>query len=139
MHRGFDGPQHSGQYNSRPWEADCSFFHNEGGWKSEYGEFFLSWYSEELAGHMKRMLRVAKFVINDWMVGFEDQTEPARILKSLMRMWQQPTGTAGAAFANADSDEKVDAPPEPDAKRIKKYTPLSRVIPCPHNLFLLPA
>lgn len=131
MHRGLDGPQHCGSYNSRPWEADCSFFHNEGGWKLEYGEFFLSWYSGELAGHMKRMLRVAKLVINDWMVGFEDEPEPRRIFKSLMQLWERPAGTVDAVSANPD---EIDVPPEPDLRRVKKYKPLkNRVSPCSYK------
>lgn len=137
VHRGMDGPQNTGHYNSRPWEADCSFFHNEGAWKSEYGEFFLSWYSGELAAHMNRMLGTAKTVLDEWMVGFEKKPKetgwtvagltnfknlwPLSNLKSereLQDVEESSDKTAG------ELEKKVSGP---DPKKIRKYSPLNRV------------
>jgi beta-amylase len=49
------GPHDAGHYNAR--EAETRFFHPEdGSWDSEYGRFFLSWYSGELVAHCDRVL-----------------------------------------------------------------------------------
>lgn len=57
------GPHDSGSYNSTPDETN--FFRSwGGGWDSEYGKFFLSWYSGALLDHGERMLQVASSVFN---------------------------------------------------------------------------
>ncbi|ONL93540.1 beta amylase2 [Zea mays] len=38
------GPGDSGSY--KDWPEDTGFFRREGGWSTEYGEFFMSWYSQ---------------------------------------------------------------------------------------------
>eukprot|EP00792_Barthelona_sp_PAP020_P007201 TRINITY_DN3121_c4_g7_i1.p1 TRINITY_DN3121_c4_g7~~TRINITY_DN3121_c4_g7_i1.p1 ORF type:complete len:445 (+),score=119.20 TRINITY_DN3121_c4_g7_i1:27-1361(+) len=45
-------PTDAGNYNSMPWET--SFFRD--GYKSEYGLFFLKWYSQSLIDHAMRIL-----------------------------------------------------------------------------------
>lgn len=48
----------AGHYNSRSWET--GFFLSSGGsWDSEYGRFFLSWYSGMLLTHADDVLSVA--------------------------------------------------------------------------------
>lgn len=57
------GPHDSGFYNSTPDETN--FFRGWGGsWDSEYGKFFLSWYSGALLEHGERMIQVASAVFN---------------------------------------------------------------------------
>jgi len=58
---GGSGPHDSGGYNDRPHQT--GFFNNaNGSWMSDYGHFFLSWYSEELLAHGDRMLAAASLV-----------------------------------------------------------------------------
>lgn len=55
------GPHDAGGYNNLPHET--GFFRAHlGSWDSEYGQFFLSWYSGELVEHGDRMLRCAREV-----------------------------------------------------------------------------
>lgn len=59
---GHGGPHDAGSYNSREW--DTGFFHNDGGsFESEYGKFFLEWYSGELAAHADRVLGAVRAVL----------------------------------------------------------------------------
>lgn len=49
--------KHVGNYNSKPWET--GFFVSQGGsWDSEYGRFFLEWYSNNLLRHADKLLTV---------------------------------------------------------------------------------
>eukprot|EP01018_Ginkgo_biloba_P025506 Gb_26014 [translate_table: standard] len=57
---GGDGPHDSGHYNQFPEET--GFFRREGTWNSEYGRFFLQWYSEMLVAHGDRVLTAAEAV-----------------------------------------------------------------------------
>jgi hypothetical protein len=55
---GNSGPHDALNYNSAP--ASNTFFKDNGGsWESSYGEFFLSWYSSQLAFHCDRLLSLA--------------------------------------------------------------------------------
>lgn len=55
---GSNGPHDSGQYNQFP--EDTGFFKRDGTWKSEYGKFFLEWYSGKLLQHGDMILAAAK-------------------------------------------------------------------------------
>eukprot|EP01018_Ginkgo_biloba_P012651 Gb_23609 [translate_table: standard] len=57
---GSDGPRDSGHYNQFPEET--GFFRREGTWNTEYGRFFLQWYSEMLLAHGDRILTAAEAV-----------------------------------------------------------------------------
>lgn len=58
IHRGLGGPHDSGTYNSSAW--DTGFFVSDGGnWDSEYGRFFLAWYSGLLERHADAVLGAA--------------------------------------------------------------------------------
>ncbi|GIL83204.1 hypothetical protein Vretimale_11282 [Volvox reticuliferus] len=60
---GRSGPHDAGHYNSSIW--DSGFFNsNTGSWKTAYGEFFLSWYSDMLLKHADRVLTAATEVLN---------------------------------------------------------------------------
>jgi hypothetical protein len=50
------GPSDAGDYNCMPEDSD--FFRS--GYKSAYGEFFLTWYSESLIEHGDNVLTVAR-------------------------------------------------------------------------------
>lgn len=61
--RGLSGPHDCGDYNSPAW--DTSFFVSQGGsWDTEYGDFFLSWYSGLLLQHADRVLAAASEALN---------------------------------------------------------------------------
>ena len=61
---GSTGPRDAGEYNN--WPEDTPFFRKEGGgWNSEYGEFFLTWYSKMLLDHGERILTTAKSIFED--------------------------------------------------------------------------
>lgn len=56
--RGGEGPHDCGDYNSPAW--DTAFFVSSGGsWNTDYGHFFLSWYSGLLLQHADRVLAAA--------------------------------------------------------------------------------
>ncbi|CAN6282920.1 unnamed protein product [Urochloa humidicola] len=60
---GHGGPTDAGSYNN--WPEDTLFFRREnGGWSSEYGDFFLSWYSQMLLEHGDRILTSATSVFS---------------------------------------------------------------------------
>lgn len=60
---GHGGPHDAGHYNSREWET--GFFRNDGGsFETEYGRFFLKWYSEELIRHADTILGRAREVLS---------------------------------------------------------------------------
>lgn len=60
---GHGGPHDAGHYNSREWET--GFFRSDGGsWESDYGHFFLSWYSSQLLMHADRLLGAARTVVS---------------------------------------------------------------------------
>jgi len=61
--RGCEGPHDCGDYNSPAW--DTAFFVSSGGsWDTEYGNFFLSWYSNLLLQHADRVLAAASEALN---------------------------------------------------------------------------
>lgn len=55
---GRSGPNDAGQYNQFP--EDTGFFRREGTWNTEYGKFFLEWYSGKLIKHGDRLLAAAE-------------------------------------------------------------------------------
>ncbi|KAJ9152576.1 hypothetical protein P3X46_026131 [Hevea brasiliensis] len=55
---GQGGPHDAGQYNQFPEET--GFFRRDGTWNTEYGQFFLEWYSGKLLDHGDRILATAK-------------------------------------------------------------------------------
>ncbi|KAL5168264.1 Beta-amylase 3, chloroplastic [Glycine soja] len=59
---GKSGPHDSGQYNQFP--EDTGFFKREGTWNTEYGQFFLDWYSTKLVEHGEKILVSAKGIFN---------------------------------------------------------------------------
>lgn len=56
-HWGLGGPHDAGTYTQ--WPHQTGFFHPRGSWASEYGSFFLQWYSSLLTRHAERVLASA--------------------------------------------------------------------------------
>jgi beta-amylase len=54
---GTGGPHNAGSYNQ--WPEESGFFSKDGTWSSEYGQFFMEWYSEMLLAHGERILAAA--------------------------------------------------------------------------------
>ncbi|KAL9810780.1 Inactive beta-amylase 9 [Arabidopsis thaliana] len=54
---GLGGPHDAPAYDQQP--NSSSFFSDGGSWESQYGDFFLSWYSSLLTSHADRVLSVA--------------------------------------------------------------------------------
>ncbi|XP_047966930.1 beta-amylase 3, chloroplastic [Salvia hispanica] len=57
---GQQGPHDAGQYNQFP--EDTGFFRRDGTWNSEYGQFFMEWYSGKLLDHGEKMLNAANII-----------------------------------------------------------------------------
>ncbi|XP_073312027.1 beta-amylase 3, chloroplastic [Primulina huaijiensis] len=57
---GQGGPHDAGQYNQFP--EDTGFFRSDGTWKSDYGQFFLKWYSGKLLEHGEKILTAAEVI-----------------------------------------------------------------------------
>eukprot|EP00253_Pinus_taeda_P016413 PITA_16413 len=55
---GRDCPRDSRNYSQIP--EDAGFFRGEGTWNTDYGRFFLNWYSEMLLAHGDRILSAAE-------------------------------------------------------------------------------
>ncbi|XP_068634713.1 beta-amylase 3, chloroplastic-like [Aristolochia californica] len=55
---GQSGPHDAGHYKQFPEET--GFFRREGTWKSDYGNFFMEWYSGQLLEHGDRILAAAE-------------------------------------------------------------------------------
>lgn len=56
-HWGTSGPHDAGAYTH--WPHQTGFHHHQGSWATEYGRFFLQWYSGLLARHADRVLGAA--------------------------------------------------------------------------------
>lgn len=57
---GYSGPKDAGHYNDWPWST--GFFCNHGSFSTDYGRFFLEWYSNVLLKHGDRVLEEASDV-----------------------------------------------------------------------------
>ncbi|KAJ3681784.1 hypothetical protein LUZ60_014357 [Juncus effusus] len=60
---GNGGPHDAGHYNQFPEET--GFFKREGTWNTEYGNFFLNWYSDKLLKHGDQILSSADSIFTD--------------------------------------------------------------------------
>lgn len=59
---GKGGPHDAGQYNQFP--EDTGFFKREGTWNTDYGKFFLNWYSDKLLEHGEHILTAADSIFS---------------------------------------------------------------------------
>lgn len=60
---GLRGPHDAPSYNQQP--IVNTFFKEGGSWETDYGDFFLSWYSTQLVSHADRMLLLAAECFRD--------------------------------------------------------------------------
>ncbi|PWA53474.1 beta-amylase 4 [Artemisia annua] len=81
------GPPIAGDYNSFP--TDVPFFEEgEGSFSSDYGQFFLEWYSDRLLGHADAILGVAASLLRKYQ---EDEQSSVRVVAKigLLYWWYQ--------------------------------------------------
>jgi len=57
---GNGGPHNAGSY--KQWPNETGFFAEHGSWESDYGHFFLSWYSHLLCEHAEHVCTIANSV-----------------------------------------------------------------------------
>lgn len=102
------GPHDSGHYNSSVWDAQ--FFRSEGGsWESEYGDFFLSWYSGMLEQHANAVLTAAAAALRGTNTPRRARRTES-VMQKLTRMAQGSKGSdQGALHSPADQRALLDA------------------------------
>ena len=112
------GPHDAGGYNNLPHET--GFFRAHlGSWDSEYGQFFLSWYSGELVGHGDRMLRCARSVFG----GGAGSGDPALAIKCAgVHWWYNSRSHAAELTAGYFNTRSGDNCPERDG-----YEPIVKI------------
>ena len=112
------GPHDAGGYNNLPHET--GFFRaHQGSWDSEYGQFFLSWYSGELVGHGDRMLRCARSVFG----GRAKSGDPALAIKCAgVHWWYNSRSHAAELTAGYFNTRSGDNVPERDG-----YEPIVKI------------
>ncbi|KAJ0920641.1 putative glycoside hydrolase, family 14, glycoside hydrolase superfamily [Helianthus annuus] len=81
------GPPNAGDYNSFP--TDVPFFEEgEGSFLSDYGHFFLEWYSDRLLRHADAVLEIAAKLLKKYQ---EDEQNSVRVMAKigLLYWWYQ--------------------------------------------------
>ena len=101
------GPHDAGTYNCLP--HDTGFFCANGNWASEYGRFFLNWYSGELISHGDRMLTVATEVfgpcIDNSKENPKDNKQDGQSV-TFGQVWHRLTGNIGSQVHHSSSTPK---------------------------------
>ncbi|KAI9081609.1 hypothetical protein K1719_036495 [Acacia pycnantha] len=88
---GLGGPHDAPTYNQSP--NTYSFFRNGGSWESPYGDFFLTWYANQLLTHGDRLLSIAASTFSDTTVSIYGKVP---LMHSWYRMQSHPSElTAG--------------------------------------------
>ncbi|KAH7857311.1 hypothetical protein Vadar_011191 [Vaccinium darrowii] len=64
---GLSGPHDSPTYDQLP-NSNSFVNENGGSWEAAYGDFFLSWYSNNLISHLDRLLSLASSTFSDYPV-----------------------------------------------------------------------
>ena len=82
-------------YNSTPWDAP--FFAEHGRWDSDYGRFFLEWYSSRLVGHADLVLGACREALDAALEGRGSAAAAAAAASAA-------SAAASAAFSSSDSD-----------------------------------
>ena len=67
-HRSHDagGPHDAGTY--KQWPEETGFFRENGSWQTDYGHFFLSWYSNLLCEHAEHVCTISNVVFRNTKV-----------------------------------------------------------------------
>ncbi|CAH8259572.1 unnamed protein product [Arabidopsis lyrata] len=96
---GLSGPHDAPSYDQRPNSAP--FFSDGGSWESEYGDFFLAWYSSLLVSHADRVLSLASSV-------FSGTGLPLCGKLPLLHQWHKlrsrPSESTAGFYCNGDND-----------------------------------
>lgn len=88
---GLSGPHDAPTYNQSP--NSNSFFKDGGSWESSYGDFFLTWYANQLLTHADRLLSLAASTFSDTKVTVHGKVP---LMHSWYRMQSHPSElTAG--------------------------------------------
>jgi Glycosyl hydrolase family 14 len=108
---GLAGPHDAPKYNESP--TSSNFFKDHGGsWETPYGNFFLSWYSQQLLNHGDRLLSIASNVFGDLPVRMSAKVP---LLHQWHDMRSRPAELT-AGFYNASGRDGYDAVAEMFAK-----------------------
>lgn len=75
-------PSNAGEYNSKP--QNTGFFKDGGDYDSDYGRFFLQWYSQTLIDHGDRVLSLANKVFRGTKIAAKVRTVAFLILLSFL-------------------------------------------------------
>ncbi|KAM7256930.1 hypothetical protein ACFE04_012671 [Oxalis oulophora] len=95
---GLDGPHDAPKYDQSP----TGFFHEHGGsWESPYGDFFLSWYSTNLASHCDRLLSMASSTFQDLPVTIYGKLP---LIHSWYKTCSHPSEVTAGFYNTAEKD-----------------------------------
>lgn len=100
---GLAGPHDTPNYNEQP--TNSNFFKDGGSWETPYGNFFLSWYSQQLLNHGDRLLSIASNVFNGLPVQLSAKVP---LLHQWHDMRSRPAELT-AGFYNTDGRDGYDA------------------------------
>ncbi|KAK9161458.1 hypothetical protein Syun_007799 [Stephania yunnanensis] len=101
---GLGGPHDAPTYYEMP-NSNGFFKENGGSWQTPYGNFFLSWYSDQLISHGERVLSLASRVYDEYDIALCGKVPLAH---EWYRMRSHPSEMT-AGFYNADSRDGYDA------------------------------
>ncbi|KAF5202931.1 Beta-amylase [Thalictrum thalictroides] len=101
---GLGGPHDAPSCNESP-NSNSFFKENGGSWETQYGDFFLSWYSSQLISHGERLLSLASTTFSDSLVNVSGKIP---LLHSWYKMRSHPSEVT-AGFYNTNSRDGYDA------------------------------
>lgn len=100
---GLSGPHDAPRYDESP--NSTNFFRDHGGsWETPYGNFFLSWYSDQLLSHGDRLLSIASKTFSSLPLGLSAKVP-------LAHYWYKTRSHAAeltAGYYNTDSRDGYD-------------------------------
>ncbi|XP_058076304.1 inactive beta-amylase 9-like [Magnolia sinica] len=97
---GLSGPHDAPQYNESP-ESNNFIRESGGSWDTPYGEFFLSWYSNQLLSHGNRLLSLASSVFADSNITVSGKVP---VIHSWYRMRSHPSELMAGFYNTAHRD-----------------------------------
>ncbi|CAH8381444.1 unnamed protein product [Eruca vesicaria subsp. sativa] len=107
---GLGGPHDAPAYDQQP--LSTSFFSHGGSWESQYGDFFLTWYSSLLTSHADRVLSVASSAFSGSGVSISGKLP---LLHQWNKLRSQPSELT-AGFYSSNGHDRYEAIAEIFAK-----------------------
>ncbi|KAJ4908158.1 Inactive beta-amylase 9 [Raphanus sativus] len=107
---GLGGPHDAPAYDQQP--HSTSFFSDGGSWESQYGDFFLTWYSSLLTSHADRVLSVASSAFSGSGVSISGKLP---LLHQWNKLRSQPSELT-AGFYGSNGHDRYEAVAEIFAK-----------------------